>query len=281
MQNHRFKRGNRAGKGRPRGSRNKHPQLLQDLMVLVMEIHGYPREIRVQATSPSGKRLFEMRDKVDAQGNAIRDKYGKIKRERCRDEDGKFIPIMIQERIWEGTDGVGGFLSFMLEHDTDEFLNLFCRVLRVYPWIRVPSESDQEEGPSIVDGGRAHLESWELPVDYFLNELIAGRLRGTNTPPVFQASPWGPIGKNYRRQKANSTIGKTSRWQALAIGKISEWKMVTNGKITDGAQKLQMVRTGQMGPTGPVNRAPVGEYRPDSGATPRIFSRYLVDREIC
>ena len=76
----------------------------------------------------------------------------------------------------------------MLEHDTDEFLKpvLPCLtglplVLRVYPWIRVPSESDLEEGPSIVDGGRAHLESWELPVDYFLNELIAGRLRGTNT----------------------------------------------------------------------------------------------------
>lgn len=76
--------------------------------MLAAELSGYPRVEWVQDADSFGKPLFKMRAKVDAKGRPIKDKYGNIKREQCRDKNGKPIPIMKQVRVFEGTDGVLG-----------------------------------------------------------------------------------------------------------------------------------------------------------------------------
>ena len=77
MPKHTFKAGNKAGKGRPPGSRNKIPRRLQEMIVLAAELNGFPRTTWVQATSPAGKRLFKMQDKLDAKGKRIQ---GQVRR---------------------------------------------------------------------------------------------------------------------------------------------------------------------------------------------------------
>ena len=87
------------GAGRPPGSRNKANLVIQDLTAEIAGARGKLRMKWVQGTDSTGKPLFEMRDKLDAKGKPIIDKYGNIRRELCRDKDGKPVPIMYRVRM--------------------------------------------------------------------------------------------------------------------------------------------------------------------------------------
>jgi hypothetical protein len=173
-----FKPGNKAGKGRPPGSRNKIPPRLKEMIVLSLELNGFPRTTWVQATSPAGKRLFEMQDKLDAKGRPIRDQYGKVKRERCRDEFGKPIPIMKRELIFEGAGGALGYLSYLAQEHPKEYVTL----LRALPAHRLlVTDADQHDEPAAPDALRAELERGGYSIDDIVSQLEA-ELRVTDEP---------------------------------------------------------------------------------------------------
>ena len=172
-----FKSGNQAarGKGRPVGSRTKFPQWLKDLVVLAAELSGYPRITWVQATNPKGKRLFKMRDKLNTNGKPIKDKYGKIKRERSLDENGTPIPIMKEQRVFEGEGGALGYLLYIAQTYPQDYGGLLKHCLQG----KVPfdTEVDQNDRPTLPEELRAELERRGLPIEYFRAEMGARRLR--------------------------------------------------------------------------------------------------------
>ena len=178
MPKHTFKAGNKAGKGRPPGSRNKIPRRLQEMIVLAAELNGFPRTRWVQATSPAGKRLFKMQDKLDAKGKPIRDKYGEVKRERCRDEFGKPIRIMKRELVFEGAGGTLGYLTYMAQQHPKQYLTL----LGALPAdCLLVTDADQHDEPPDPDALRAELERRGYSIDAIVSQLEA-ELRVTDEP---------------------------------------------------------------------------------------------------
>lgn len=146
--------------------------------MLAMELAGYPSTAWVQDTDPAGKPLFKMRNKLDAKRKPIKDKYGNVKRVRSRDEHGKFIPVMKQVRVFDGTGGVLGYLRFLAQEHPGCFLSLVCRVLQLNPLIRIPTEADQQnEKAATPEALRTELERRGFPPDYFLDKMQAIRRR--------------------------------------------------------------------------------------------------------
>jgi hypothetical protein len=108
-------------------------------------------------------------------GKPIKDKYGNAKRERCRDKNGKPIPIMKEERVFDGAEGVLGYLRHLAEEHPKEFSRMLTRVL---PWnVRVaPEEDDQDDNEhQTLEEVFDQLESRGVQVDYLFTELLARR----------------------------------------------------------------------------------------------------------
>ena len=138
------------------------------MIVLAAELNGFPRTTWVQATSPAGKRLFKMQDKLDAKGKPIRDKYGEVKRERCRDEFGKPIRIMKRELVFEGAGGTLGYLTHMAHNSTPSSTSRCCALCRPTAcWLPTPISNDE---PPYFYALRAELERRGYSIDAIVSQ---------------------------------------------------------------------------------------------------------------